>query len=181
MQRDVNKSPNGKNLLKPIIIYGLIILVLGCAQCAFFPLLDFCPKTPDLILGMLLAITLLKDEKSAAVCAIVAGFFLDAVGSSMLSLSPLIYFLFVALIAPLAKKVLKSFASYMLLLIPTLLYRAAASYICACIAYRSVCGVWIIEEILIPEAIVTAVLCLPIYFIVKLCTHTLDTHSRFTF
>lgn len=181
MRRDVKKSPNSKNLLRPIIVYGILILLLGTAQCAFFPILDFCPATPDIMLGMLLAILLLDGEKSAAVCAVAAGFFVDAIGSSGILLSTLVYFLFVAMIMPFAKKVLKSFASYALLLIPALIYRAVATYICAALAYRSLPGLWIIADILVPEMIVTAILCLPVYFIVKLASGLVGTHNRFTF
>ena len=181
MHRDLNNAPAGKSLLKPIIVYGIMILVLGSAQCAFFPMLDFCPATPDLMLGAVLAIILLDSEKSAAVCAIAAGFFVDAIGTAGVSLSPLVYFLFAVIMTPFAKKVLKSFASYLLLLAPALIYRAIATYFCAFIAYREAPGLWIVTDILLPEIIVTGLLCLPVYLIVKLCAGILGTHNRFTF
>jgi hypothetical protein len=158
-----------------------MILLLGSAQCAFCPMLDFCPAAPDPMLGMLLAILLLIDEKSAAVCAIAAGFFVDAVGGAGVSLSPIVYFAFVAIMTAFSKKVLKSFASYLLLLVPTLIYRAAATYICAAIAFRELPGLWIVSDILLPEMIVTGILCLPVYFVQKIAAGILGTHNRFTF
>lgn len=156
-------------------------LILGCAQCAFFPLLRICPATPDLILGMLLAIALLDGEKSACVTAVASGFFIDAIGGGALALSPAVYLVFVALICLFTKKVLKSFASYLLLLIPSLIYRGIATYLCLILKDGALVPAFVFTEIIIPEAIVTAILCLPIYFIVKLFSGMLETHSRFTF
>ena len=181
MQSDIGKSLFGAGTVKRIIIYGLMTLVLGCAQCAFFPILKICPSTPDLIMGMLLAIALWDSERSAAVVAVCAGFFIDAIGSSGLALSPIIYLLFVLLISFFSKKVLKSFMSYLLLLIPTLLYRGAATYICIMAHQRALPPLWVLSDIILPEALATGLLCLPIYLIVKLCSGILETHSRFTF
>lgn len=166
---------------KRIIIYGILTLVLGCAQCAFFPTLSLCPATPDLIMGMLLAIAILDSPKSAAVCALGAGFFVDAVGGSGVALSPLVYLIYVLMISVFAGKVLKSFFSYTLLLIPTLIYRAVATYLCFSVHIKALAPLWSLKEIILPEAVCTAILCLPIYFIVKLCAKPIDTHGRFTF
>jgi hypothetical protein len=181
MQRDANNPNARQSLLRRIIVYGVLILVLGCAQCAFFPFLNICPAVPDLILGLLVAISLIDSEKSAGVCAVAAGFFIDAVGSSGIALSPLVYILLVAFISFFTGKMLNSFASYVLLLMPALLYRALATYICAFISYGEAPGLWILGDILIPEALTTGVLCLPIYFIVKLCARVLPNHGRFSF
>ena len=180
-KRDTNPSLFSQNTIKRVAIYGIITLLLACAQCAFFPLLDICPRTPDLIMGMLLAIALLDGEKSAAVCAVASGFFVDAIGSSFLALSPLIYLVFVAFISVFTKKVLKSLASYLLLLLPMLLYRAAATYLCILITEGGLPAAWVFLDMLLPEAIATGLLCIPVYFIIKLCSRALVSHSRFTF
>ena len=179
-KRDTNRLFS-QNTIKRVVIYGIITLVLASAQCAFFPLLNICPRTPDLIMGMLLAITLLDGEKSAAVCAVASGFFIDALGSSFLALSPVIYLVFVAFISVFTKKVLKSLASYLLLLMPMLVYRAAATYLCILITEGGLPAPWVFTQILLPEAIATGLLCIPVYFILKLCSGALVTHSRFTF
>ena len=181
MKRDSKKSLFGVNTVRRIIIYGVCILILGCAQCAFFPVLKICPATPDLIMGMLLAITLLDGPVSAAVAAIGAGFFIDAVGGAGLALSPLIYLLYVFTISVFSGKMLKSFFSFIILLLPTLIYRAAATYICFSLNIGALAPLGCFEKIILPEAISTALLCLPVYFIIKLCTRMLDNHSRFTF
>ena len=171
----------GANTARRIVIYGALTLILGCAQCAFFPTLKICPATPDLIMGMLLAIALLDSPRCAAVCAICAGFFIDAVGGSPLALSPIVYLLFTMIISAFSGKVLKSFFSYVLLLIPALIYRAAATYLCFSLHIGAIAPLWSLKEILLPEAVCTAILTLPVYFIVKLCSRPLDNHGRFNF
>lgn len=181
MKKEIRSPSQSSNLLRRVILYGLTVLLLGCAQVAFFPILNICPRTPDLILGLLLAITLLDSEKSAAVCAVAAGFFIDAIGSSGLALSPIVYLLLVLIINLLARKVLKSFISYLLLLLPALIYRGVATYILILVSERALPHSWVFTEIILPEMLTTGLLCLPIYFIVKLYSRTLETHGRFTF
>lgn len=181
MKGDAKKSLFEVNTLRRIIIYGILTLVLGCAQCAFFPTLKICPATPDLVMGMLLAIALLDNPASAAVTAVCAGFFIDAVGGSGLALSPLVYILYVFMISIFSGKVLKSFFSFIILLVPSLIYRAAATYLCFSLRIGALAPLWCFEEIILPEALSTALLCLPVYFIVKLSSKMLDNHSRFTF
>ena len=89
MQNNIRESLFRPELLKRIVIYGLLTLLLGSAQCSFFPLLNICPSTPDLIMGMLLGIILIDSDKSAAVVAVAAGFFIDAIGGGAIALSPL--------------------------------------------------------------------------------------------
>ncbi len=167
--------------LKKIGIYSALTLVLGCMQCAFFPMLDFCPKTPDLILAMLVATVLLDSPKSAAIAAVAAGFFIDAIGGGSLALAPIIYLITVLLISLLSGKILNGFASFLLLMLPALLCRGIATYICIFIFQRALPGAWVFLDVLLPEAICTALCALPIYFLVKLCSIPLSKHSRFTF
>ena len=82
MQRDLRDQLFRPELVKRIVIYSLLTLILGSAQCSFFPALSICPATPDLVMGMLLAVLLIDSEKSAAPLAIGAGFFLDAMHGS---------------------------------------------------------------------------------------------------
>ena len=181
MQGKLKRSSVSANIVRRIIIYGTMTLVLGSAQCAFFPLLHLCPATPDLIMGMLLAIALLDSEQSAAVTAVAAGFFVDAIGGAGFALSPLIYLIYVTFVSLFVRKVLKSFVSYLLLLVPTLLFRGAATYLCLLVYERALPELWVLSEVILPEALTTGLLCLPIYFIVKLFSGMLETHSRFTF
>lgn len=181
MQGNIRTSLFRPELIKRIVIYGLLTLLLGSAQCSFFPLLSICPSTPDLIMGMLLAIVLIDSDKSAAVTAIAAGFFIDAVGGGAIALSPLIYCVFVLFISMFSGKMLTSFPSYALLMIPTLIYRGLATAACMAIERRALVSLPEILSTVGPELICTAIVCIPLYFAVKLCAIPLETHGKFTF
>ena len=181
MQGNLSSSFFRPELLKRIVIYGLLTLVLGSAQCSFFPILKICPSTPDLIMGMLLAITLIDSPKSAAVTAIAAGFFVDAIGGGALSLLPVIYTLFVVFISLFAHKMLSGFASYAILMIPALCYRAVATVVCIAIENKALVPGTELFLTVLPEILMTALCCLPLYVIVKLCAAPLETHGKFTF
>lgn len=181
MQGNIRTSLFRPELIKRIVIYGLLTLLLGSAQCSFFPLLSICPSTPDLIMGMLLAIVLIDSDKSAAVTAIAAGFFIDAVGGGAIALSPLIYCVFVLFISMFSGKMLTSFPSYALLMIPTLIYRGLATAAFMAIERRALVSLPEILSTVGPELICTAIVCIPLYFAVKLCAIPLETHGKFTF
>ncbi len=176
-----NSSSQRPELLKRIIIYGVLVLFLGTAQSAFFPLLDICPATPDLILALLLCITLLDGSSSALVCAVAGGFFLDAISSSGAAILPAVYFCFVIFISFFVQKVLKSFLSYLFLLLPTLLFRAAVTIARELIALGGLPSSSFILQILLPEAVCTLLFAIPLYFLLKLCTMPLQTHGKFSF
>ena len=168
-------------LFKRIAIYSVLTLLLGSAQCSFFPLLKICPSTPDLIMGLILAVMLIDSEKSAAVLAICAGFFIDAIGGGALALSPIIYLLFVLFAGSFSRKMLTSFASYAILMMPMLAYRAVATAICLFIVSDAALSFGSVAGVIFPELLCTALLCLPLYAIVKICASPLETHTKFTF
>lgn len=164
---------------KRIIIFSIATLILGCAQCSFFSVLNICPRTPDLILGLILAVALCDNDRSAMALAVGAGFFIDAIGGGRFALSPLIYFIYAVIISIASQKMLKSFPSFVLLLLPSLLYRAIATTAMTLIYGMPLNGNTVITLLL--EALCTFILCLPIYPIMALATKPLSTHKRFSF
>lgn len=165
---------------KRIIIFSIATLILGTAQCSFFSMLDICPRTPDLILGLILAATLCDDPKTAMALSVGAGFFIDAIGGTSFALSPIIYLAYAVIISIISQKMLKTFRSFMLLMLPTLLYRAVATTALMLINNGfSFSGGFVITLLL--EALCTFVLCLPIYPIINLASKTLKAHKKFSF
>ena len=181
MQSNFKSNVFSIELLKRLLVYGIATLVLGSLQCAFFPFLDFCPATPDLILTMIIAIALLDSPKSAAICAVACGFFIDAIGGAGIAFSPLIYFLTVLTVSFFTEKILKGLPAFLLLLIPTLLCRAASTYLCIAATYRVLPSASVLTEIILPEAVCTAIFAIPVYFVVKLCNIPLQSHGKFNF
>ena len=166
--------------VKRIIIFSAATLLLGTAQCSFFPILDICPRTPDLILGLILAVALCDNERSAMALAVGAGFFIDAIGASSLSISPLIYFVYAVLVGLATKKMLKSLPSFLLLLLPSLLYRAICTLALSLLTGNATLSSSLAITLLL-EALTTFLLCIPVYFLVNLATKPLTSHKKFTF
>ena len=168
-------------LTKRVIIYGILTLVLCTAQCSFFSTLKPFGATPDLILGMLIGIILLDSPSAAAVCALVAGYIIDAIGAVPPAFSPIYYLACVALLALLSAKMLPRFISYGMLTGAALVGRAAFTFINICISNASLPSVKYALTVILSEAISTFVFCLPVYFIMKLCARAIGARQKFDF
>lgn len=154
---------------KRIGIYGVFLLILAVAQCSFFARLHVLPATPDLILCALLIILVLDSTPAAAFAAVGGGLLIDAIGGVGVSWSPLLYLLLIVFLGILASKMLSGFAAYLVLLLFSLPLRACAVTFGL---WRSVTDFSFgiaVRTVLLPEAIVTLVFGIPIYFLGKLC------------
>ena len=169
-------------LLKRVIIYGILILVISSAQCSFFSNLKICPATPDLIIGIVLAVSLLDSTKAAAAVGVSAGFITDALGSAgSFSFSALFYLICAVMLGSVAEKMLPRFLSFLCLLIPAVAFRAVYTAVCICLKIHSLPPISLLTSLILPEIIVTAILCIPLYPIVKLCVIPMNSRSRFSF
>ena len=164
---------------KRIVIFSLATLILGTAQCSFFPILNICPRTPDLIMGLILATALCDNAKTAMALSVGAGFFIDAIGGGAFALSPLLYFIYALIIGAASQKVLNGFPAFVLLLLPSLAFRAASTIVLT-LLYSGALGGGIVSTLLL-EALCTLILCLPIYPIMVLATKPLSAHTKFKF
>ena len=131
-------------------------------------------------MGLILAVALCDNAKSAMALSVGAGFFIDAVGGCGFSLSPIIYFSYAVIIGMASQKMLKSFPAYLLLLLPSLLYRAAATAALAIINNSATIGGELLVTLLL-EALCTFILCLPVYPIINLATRPLSSRKKFSF
>jgi hypothetical protein len=165
--------------VKRIIIFSLAALILGAAQCSFFPILDICPRTPDLIMGLILATALCDNAKTAMALSVGAGFFIDAIGGGAFALSPMLYFIYAIIMSAASQKVLNSFPAFILLMLPSLIFRAASTVLLTLLYSGAISG-GIISTLLL-EALCTFILCLPIYPIMALATKPLSAHTKFKF
>ncbi|MBE6549814.1 MAG: hypothetical protein E7670_05240 [Ruminococcaceae bacterium] len=180
--RNTNTRGIRPELIKRVIIYGILILLISSAQCSFFAGLKICPATPDLVIGIVLAVSLLDSIRSAAAVGIAAGFVTDALGSTgSFSFSALFYLVCAVILGSIACKMLPRFLSFLCLLIPALALRAVYTTLCVCLKLHSVPPLSILASLVLPEIIVTAVLCIPLYPIVKLCVIPVKSRSRFSF
>ena len=173
------RPESGRQLfVRRLFVFSPVIFLLAIAQCSFFAQLYFLPATPDLMLGFIIAVAMLDSQRSAAVCGIGAGFVIDAIGSSGISFSPLFYMLCGVFCALLAKKMLPSFLSWIVQLSVFTVVKALFTLMNVYISNSSAPFLRILLRVLIPEMICTFVICLPIFFIVKLCMVPIDAKRR---
>ena len=155
--------------------------MLSVAQCSFFSVLKPFGVVPDLILGFVVALSLISTLEESAVVALAAGFTVEALGAPTLSFSALFYLTVAVVIGIAAKKMIPGILSYVALLIPAEVLGAIYTTIMLTMTYGGIPPAAELFGILVPEMIVGAVFSLPIYFIVKLCSIPIETRGRFTF
>lgn len=164
-------SPTGEKLriLRRIIIFGLVGFFLCILQCSFFSKLKPFGVTPDIVLGSILALSMLDSKKSAAVYAVSTGYFLDAIGATPPSLSPVFYLLAVALLGFISDKMMPRFLSFGTLMLPAVCLRAIFTFISLWISLGVFPPTAYITSVILPEMLSTFIFCLPVYFFIKLC------------
>lgn len=167
--------------IRRIIIYSVLTALLATAQCSFFASLHILPATPDLMLGLVLAILLFDSVQAASIVALGAGVLLDALGAGSIFLSPLFYFAVCLIFCLPASKMLPRFFSFCLLLLPGLVLRALFTALCLTLYIGTRPSLSLLMGALLPELITTALFCLPIYPIVKLCRLPLSPRRAFRF
>lgn len=181
MNRRSHEGESRSALGKRVLLYGLLILVVGCAQCGFFAMLSICPATPDLVLGVLVAIALLDSGKVAMVAAIPAGFLMEAIGGSGIALLPIVYLVSVTCIGGIAAKLLPRFLSYAVLMALAALLHSLFTLLQIVIAMGTLPSVGTMAGILLPELFCTFVLSLPLYPLTKLVRIPMTQKGRFSF
>lgn len=169
-------SPTGekRRILRRIIVFTLVGFFMCIIQCSFFSRLKPFGATPDIVLGSVLAICMLDGKKSAAVYAVGAGYFIDAIGATPPSLSPIFYLLAVAVLGFISEKMMPRFLSFTALMLPTAALGALFTFIDLWITLGAFPPAVYFPSVILPEILSTFIFCLPVYFFIKLCMLPLD-------
>ena len=167
MRRHYRREVLSPQLIKRILTYGILLLLLAAAESGFFARLRYLPTAPDLILGVVVAVTLLDSQKAGAIVGVVGGFFSDALGGVGISLSPILYLLVALVVGSLATKMMSSFPSFSLLMLPALACRGLFTVGQAMLLWQKGPFLDVLRYLMLPELIVTAVFCLPMYWVIK--------------
>lgn len=173
MRRKRRRRAGSGRVLRPellwrILLYGLLILILASAECSFFGAIRDLPATPDLMLGAVVAVALLDHRRASTVFAMAGGFCLEAIGGAGIPLAPLYYFAIALVVGALGEKMLPKYGSFLVLLLPAILMREAFGLLELWLSGAGSVGA-ILLGVILPDAYVTAVFVLPLYFLVKLC------------
>lgn len=158
-----------EDVLRRTVVWGGLLLLLAVSESSFFSRLHFLPATPDLILGAVVAIALLDSVPVAAVAAVIGGVMTDALGGVGAYFSPILYLFTVLLVGGMAEKMMARFWSWLLLMLPGICLRAGLTFLKIRPLFSGDRFAEIFRGILLPEAIVTILLGIPLYFIAVLC------------
>lgn len=155
--------------LRRIGIWGGLLFLLAVSESSFFGGLSFLPATPDLILCAVVAIALLDSPAVAAVAAVGGGVLSDVMGGTGAYFSPILYLLTVLLLSGMAEKMMPRIWSWALMMLPALLLRGAATLLGLVVSRGSAplgAALW---QVILPEAAISFLLGIPLYFIASLC------------
>ena len=161
-------------LLRRILLLGGAAFLLCILQSSFFSRLRPFGAVPDLMLGGVVAVMMLDNKYSAAVLALGGGFFLDCIGSSTPAFSPVFYLAAVAVLGIVSDKMELRFASFGALLLPAVALREVYSLLYLWGMQGGLPPFGELALMLLSEALVTAVFCLPVFFLIKLCMIPID-------
>ena len=160
------KRKNTEAQIKRILIYSAILFLLSVAESSFFSSIKILPATPDLILGAITIIALTDTRETTVIAAIIGGVMSDAICGSGIYLSPLFYLAVALLLCPFAKKLMRSYLSWLALFPVALIMRAIYTTGRAYLFYNGFDILEVLQYAVLPEAICTAVFSLLLYPIV---------------
>ncbi len=152
-----------------IAVYSAAFFLIGILQCAFFSRLKPFGAVPDITLGALCATLMLDNKKAAAVCAVAAGYFVDALGSLPPAFSPLFYLICIVLVSLISDKMMPRFASFCLCLAPAVIFNSIYTFICVWAGARALPSISLLAGELLGGALGTFIFSLPTYGVIKLC------------
>ncbi len=162
--------PDGRAIWRRLAVYSVAFFVLGILQCSFFSRLKPLGAVPDITLGALCATVMLDSKKAAAVCAVAAGYFVDALGALPPSFTPIFYLICIVLIGAVSDKMMPRFAAFCLCLLPAVILYSLYTVLCIWIGTGALPSISVLLGQAAGAALGTFVFSLPTYFLIKLCT-----------
>jgi len=158
-----------------ILIYTPALLLLALLQTTFFPRFPLFAQIPDLCLVFILGVAMFDGTDSGGAVGIAAGFLLSALGSSGISLLPLIYFIIGYGTAHLAGRALaRTFPSYMVFSLVLSLIRSLITLAAIGLAAQpSFFDLTVIlRHTLFPEFLATLLASVPMYPVIRKIVRT---------
>lgn len=168
MIRKYQKRKQTEASLRRILVYSACFFILAVAETSFFGSLELLPAIPDLILGALTVIAVTDSRETAIISAIVGGVMSDALLSTGIYLTPIFLFAVVLILNPIAKKMMRSYLSWLTLMPIALFLRAGYTLGRAYLFGADLGFVEILRYAVLPEVICTAVFSLALYPIITL-------------
>ncbi|MBQ9806034.1 MAG: rod shape-determining protein MreD [Clostridia bacterium] len=158
-----------KQSVRYVVVISLLLLLLSVIQLSFFGRFRIFGAIPDLMIAAVLCIGFFTGPYTGAVSGIGAGFLIDALGTSGISVLPLCYLLAGYLTGYYARKESqKGLVQYLIFLAVTLVYRAVITVLYAWIVLGSSNFAALLLGAVLPELFGTALAGLALYFPMRL-------------
>lgn len=154
-----------------ILNYTLLAVALTVLQTAFLPRFDIGPALPSLTVGAVCCMGIYRNENYGALFGLVLALFVEAVGSTGISLLPIFY----TLVGYVSGKVGENahenarFSAFLLSVPIVALSNTILSFFYHLLSYgTSIDFKYLLLETLLPELIFTSLLAIPAFLLFKL-------------
>jgi len=159
------RAQTRRRSIRYIGIVTLLLVTLSVIQVSFFGRIRIWGAIPDVMIVAVMGIGFFTGQYTGAVSGIGAGFLIDALGSTGITLLPMCYLFEGYLVGFYARTTgSKGIFRYGVYLGVTLLYRAAITVLYACLWYRNLRLPVVLMDVVLPEAVGTAIVGILLYF-----------------
>ena len=155
-------------LVRISLLCGLLLLLGALLQVTLLSEWRIFSTVPDLMLVLVVALGFFCGMHTGAVCGIAGGFLIDALGSFGLSVLPLFYMLVGYIVGHYARAVYpKRFGAFLPYVAISILCREAVTLTLAAATYREVHLPSLLLRSVLPEAVLTFLWAMLLYFPMK--------------
>lgn len=155
--------------IKKALCYGGLTLFFSLLQITLIPRYPIFGVSPDVVLSCVLAAAMFEGAKFGAVTGVAAGFFIDAVGSIGLSLSPLLYCVFGYVTGICAEFLFRrGVLSFTMAAVVGYFLRGFATIILVAAAWTTYSTTFVFLRVVLPEIALSILFSYPVYLFFRL-------------
>lgn len=150
--------------IKKALCYCGLILFFSLIQVTLVPRYPIFGVSPDLVLSCVIAAAMFEGAKFGAVTGVISGFFIDAIGSVGLSLSPLIYCVFGYVVGICAELIFRrGLLSFFMCAVGGYFLRGFATIILVSAAWNTYSTTFVFLRVVLPEIALSVLFSFVIY------------------
>lgn len=155
--------------IQKVLCYGGLTLFFSLLQITLIPRYPIFGVSPDLVLSCVLAAAMFEGAKFGAVAGTLAGFFIDAVGSIGLSLSPLLYCVFGYVTGICAEFLFRrGVLSFTMATVVSYFLRGFATIILVAASWTTYSTTFVFLRVVLPEIALSILFSYPVYLAFRL-------------
>ena len=155
--------------IKRGLCYGGLTLFFTLLQVTLLPRYRIFGVMPDLVLSCVIATAMFEGAKFGAVTGVAAGFFIDAVGSVGVSLSPLIYCVFGYIVGICAEFLFRrGLLSFTMATVIGYFLRGFVTILLVAVFWKTYSTFFVFLRTVLPEIVLSVIFSYPVYFFFRL-------------